>query len=85
MGSSSSEQKYDSGTGWPSFFAPLVPANLGTKQDVSLFSARTEVHCAKVCEVEGIETCIDSSFTSAMPILDMSSTMVQLRPAFATA
>jgi peptide methionine sulfoxide reductase msrA/msrB len=39
----SSKDKYDSGTGWPSFTKPLDPANVTTKIDKSLFSTRTEV------------------------------------------
>jgi peptide methionine sulfoxide reductase msrA/msrB len=39
----SSLDKYDSGTGWPSFTKPLEPGNVVTKEDRSLFSARTEV------------------------------------------
>lgn len=42
----SSETKYESGTGWPSFFAPLSEDAVGTKQDRSWFMTRTEVHCA---------------------------------------
>jgi peptide-methionine (R)-S-oxide reductase len=44
----SSETKYDSGTGWPSFWAPVSEASVETEQDRSLFMRRTEVHCA-VC------------------------------------
>jgi peptide-methionine (R)-S-oxide reductase len=43
----SSEQKYDSGTGWPSFWQPVAPHVIGTKTDFHLFYARTEVHCAR--------------------------------------
>jgi peptide methionine sulfoxide reductase msrA/msrB len=39
----SSLDKYDSGTGWPSFTRPLEPANIETKTDRKLFSERTEV------------------------------------------
>jgi peptide-methionine (R)-S-oxide reductase len=39
----SSLDKYDSGTGWPSFTKPLEPANIMTKVDRSLFDVRTEV------------------------------------------
>jgi methionine-R-sulfoxide reductase len=39
----SSLDKYDSGTGWPSFTKPLVPENVTTKADRSLFMTRTEV------------------------------------------
>jgi len=41
-----SETKFESATGWPSFWAPAVPANVATKQDSSLFMQRTEVVCA---------------------------------------
>jgi peptide methionine sulfoxide reductase msrA/msrB len=39
----SSLDKYDSGTGWPSFTRPLEPKNVTTKEDRRLFSTRTEV------------------------------------------
>jgi len=39
----SSLDKYDSGTGWPSFTKPLEPANVKTKTDRSLLMERTEV------------------------------------------
>jgi len=39
----SSLDKYDSGTGWPSFTRPLEPANIDTKTDDKLFAERTEV------------------------------------------
>jgi methionine-R-sulfoxide reductase len=42
----SSLDKYDSGTGWPSFTKPLVPANIHTKADYRLFGTRTEVRSA---------------------------------------
>ena len=45
----SSEHKYDSGTGWPSFWQPVAPQVVGTKTDFKLFVSRTEVHCAR-CE-----------------------------------
>ena len=44
----SSADKYDSGTGWPSFTKPVDPANVGTETDRSFFTTRTEVHCS-VC------------------------------------
>ena len=42
----SSAAKFESGTGWPSFFAPL-PAALGTREDRGLLMRRTEVHCSR--------------------------------------
>ena len=45
----SSETKYDSGTGWPSFWAPSKSENVATKRDFSHFMIRTEVLCA-VCD-----------------------------------
>lgn len=45
----SSVTKYDSGTGWPSFYDPMDDASVGTKTDRSFFMTRTEVHCAN-CE-----------------------------------
>ena len=39
----SSLDKYDSGTGWPSFTKPLEPDNIDTRTDYKLFMARTEV------------------------------------------
>lgn len=39
----SSRDKYDSGTGWPSFTRPLEPGNIVEKEDRSLFGQRTEV------------------------------------------
>ena len=42
----SSLDKYDSGTGWPSFVRPLEPANITTKSDHELFMERTEVRSA---------------------------------------
>jgi methionine-R-sulfoxide reductase len=42
----SSLDKFESGTGWPSFTRPLVPANVKTKTDRQLFMTRTEVRSA---------------------------------------
>ena len=42
-----SEEKYDSGTGWPSFTAPIAPENVSTRPDNSFFSQRTEVLCPR--------------------------------------
>jgi peptide-methionine (R)-S-oxide reductase len=42
----SSKTKYDSGTGWPSFYAPL-PDAVGTTEDRMFLMVRTEVHCRR--------------------------------------
>ncbi len=42
-----SEHKYESGTGWPSFWQPIAPENIATREDKSLFSKRTEVRCSR--------------------------------------
>jgi len=44
-----SSEKYDSGSGWPSFWAPLAPGNVQETVDISHGMRRTEVVCAK-CE-----------------------------------
>ena len=41
-----SDTKYDSGTGWPSFWAPARKESVDEKEDRSLFMRRTEVECA---------------------------------------
>jgi peptide-methionine (R)-S-oxide reductase len=43
----SSETKFDSGTGWPSFWAPLTPEAVDTEEDRSFFMRRTEVLCSR--------------------------------------
>jgi peptide-methionine (R)-S-oxide reductase len=43
----SSDTKFDSGTGWPSFWAPVSKENVATEEDDSFFMRRTEVLCGK--------------------------------------
>ncbi|HWQ69792.1 MAG TPA: peptide-methionine (R)-S-oxide reductase MsrB [Patescibacteria group bacterium] len=42
-----SEAKFDSGTGWPSFWAPLAPEQVKTAEDTTLSVRRTEVRCSR--------------------------------------
>lgn len=41
----SSEHKFDSGTGWPSYYQPIAPENVGEESDTSYGMVRTEVVC----------------------------------------
>jgi peptide-methionine (R)-S-oxide reductase len=43
----STDTKFDSGTGWPSFWAPIAEENVRTRSDFSLLIKRTEVHCTR--------------------------------------
>lgn len=42
-----SETKFDSGTGWPSFWDPVAEENVRAEEDHSLFMRRTEVMCSR--------------------------------------
>lgn len=43
----SSDSKFDSGTGWPSYFQPIADGAVETTTDKSWYMVRTEVHCAR--------------------------------------
>lgn len=43
----SSDTKFDSGTGWPSFWAPIAEENVRTHSDFRMLVKRTEVHCTR--------------------------------------
>ena len=81
----SSTDKYDSGSGWPSFTRPIEPAHLVKKEDRSFWSVRTEVRSANgdshlghlfddgPADQGGLRYCINSAALRFVPVSELDA------------